>query len=157
MCRQHTQLYMCRQHTYMCRGWWQVPLRMCVCSSICVVSIRQHTSAYVSIRHGSSGGRYHYVCSSMCVVSIRQHTSAYVTAPQACTYRATRQVPLRIIVLILPCVYPQTTVSSHHYIFLQPIICVPSYYDICVLLLLYICPSQRLNSALILTRLIIHP
>ena len=43
------------------------------------VSIRQHTSAYVSIRQGVMKSLLYTSVSSTAYVSIRQHTSAYVS------------------------------------------------------------------------------
>jgi hypothetical protein len=134
MCRQHTQLYMCRQHTYMCRGWWQVPLRMCVCSSICVVSIRQHTSAYVTAPLAAGTTTYVALCVSSAYVSIRQHTSRLLK-PAHIELRGR---------------YHYVYVSSYYHVCILRLLCVltplyiPSTYYMCPLILRYMCPHATI-------------
>jgi hypothetical protein len=65
------------------------------------VSIRQHPSAYVSIRHGSSGLVARLPMPAY--VSIRQHTSAYVSIRQHTSCGAKAAWPGRRLAYALTC------------------------------------------------------
>jgi hypothetical protein len=89
-------------------------------------SIRQHTSAYVSIRVfrscGSAGGRNAATCctytNTSAYVSIRQHTSAYACLRVAGA-RAAESLPLAVCVCVCVCgsawLYVYIYVSIRHH------------------------------------------
>jgi hypothetical protein len=128
-----------RAHTSLCRCAY--------------VSIRQRTSAYVSIRPHTSISSCHYMRThtSLCrcaYVSIRQHTSAYVRIPLY--YHASTCVLTPLYIDLSSYLYYEAqgeTRSHFFYVF----VCISiellnesSYLYMCVFLPLYMCPHTSI-------------